>query len=58
MRSATTVPAGVFGLTDRGQIRPGSRSDLVLVDGDPTTDIRDTRNIRAVWCAGVPQRLS
>jgi imidazolonepropionase-like amidohydrolase len=29
------------------------RADLVLVNGDPTEDIRDTRNIVSVWKRGV-----
>ncbi|WP_328604358.1 amidohydrolase family protein [Amycolatopsis sp. NBC_00345] len=52
LRSATVRPARAFGLTDRGAVEPGLRADLVLVDGDPTTDITATRKIRAVWCAG------
>lgn len=52
LRSATVLPALAFGLTDRGAIEPGRRADLVLVDGDPTTDITATRKIRTVWCAG------
>ncbi|GAA0359097.1 amidohydrolase family protein [Actinoallomurus spadix] len=54
LRSATVLPARAFGLTDRGAVEPGLRADLVLVDGDPTTDITATRKIRAVWCAGHP----
>ena len=41
LRSTTVLPAQAFGLTDRGAIEPGQRADLVLVDGDPTTDIRE-----------------
>jgi imidazolonepropionase-like amidohydrolase len=52
LRSATIVAADVFGLDDRGEIRPGKRADLLLVDGDPTTGISATRAVRAVWCAG------
>ncbi|QUQ62395.1 amidohydrolase family protein [Kutzneria sp. CA-103260] len=52
LRSATELPARAFGLTDRGRIAPGLRADLLLVQGDPTTDITATRNIRAVWRAG------
>src|ERR1019366_8461756 len=44
--------AAAFHLDDRGQIAAGKRADLVLVDGDPTSDILRTRNIVAVWKAG------
>jgi len=53
LRAATSVPARRFGLTDRGRIAPGARSDLLLVDGDPTTRISDTLSIRTVWRQGV-----
>jgi imidazolonepropionase-like amidohydrolase len=53
LRAATVLPARHFGLHDRGVIEPGRRADLVLIDGDPIVDIRDTRRIRQVWCAGV-----
>jgi imidazolonepropionase-like amidohydrolase len=53
LRAATALPARRFGLTDRGRIVPGSRADLVLVGGDPTTDIGATLDLRAVWRAGV-----
>jgi imidazolonepropionase-like amidohydrolase len=53
LASATSVPAHVFHLDDRGQIAPGKRADLLLVKGDPTTDITATRNITGVWKAGV-----
>jgi alpha-D-ribose 1-methylphosphonate 5-triphosphate diphosphatase PhnM len=44
--------ARLFGLTDRGRIAPGLRADLLLVDGDPCTDITATRNITAIWRNG------
>jgi imidazolonepropionase-like amidohydrolase len=53
LAAATSVPAEKFGLRDRGQIREGMRADLVLVDGDPTKNILETRNIVAVWKRGV-----
>ena len=52
LASATSIPAAIFSLEDRGQIRPGLRADLLLVEGDPTVDITTTRNIRHVWKAG------
>ncbi|MBA3947344.1 MAG: amidohydrolase family protein [Herpetosiphonaceae bacterium] len=56
LQAATAVPAEFFGLTDRGSIAPGRRADLVLVDGNPTHDIRATRAIQGVWAAGVRVR--
>lgn len=53
LRAATSVPARVFGLEDRGRIAPGLRADLLLVEGDPTTDIRAARNIVGIWKQGV-----
>lgn len=53
LAAATSVPARSFHLDDRGLIREGLRADLVLVQGDPTTDIRATRQIVAVWKKGV-----
>jgi imidazolonepropionase-like amidohydrolase len=58
LRSATTAPARVFGLTDRGSVTPGLRADLVLIEGDPTHDITATRNIRETWIGGTPHRSS
>jgi imidazolonepropionase-like amidohydrolase len=52
LRAATSRAAELFGLDDRGAITPGLRADLLLVEGDPTTDISATRNIRHVWIAG------
>lgn len=51
--AATASPAKAFHLDDRGEIVPGKRADLLLVKGDPTTDILATRNIVAVWKLGV-----
>jgi imidazolonepropionase-like amidohydrolase len=53
LRAATSTPARRFGLTDRGRIVPGARADLLLVDGDPLTNIADTLSIRTVWRRGV-----
>jgi imidazolonepropionase-like amidohydrolase len=53
LRAATALPARYFGLADRGVVEPGKRADLVLVAGDPVADIRATRQIEQVWCAGI-----
>lgn len=52
LAAATAVPAKRFGLDDRGRVAPGLRADLVLVDGDPTTDITTTRAIARIWKNG------
>ncbi|TDV57472.1 imidazolonepropionase-like amidohydrolase [Actinophytocola oryzae] len=52
LAAATTAPARVFGLADRGRVAPGQRADLVLVSGDPLTDITATRGIDRIWRAG------
>jgi len=52
LTGATSAAARAFRLTDRGRIQEGLRADLVLLDGNPTTDIRDTRRIAMVWKRG------
>ncbi len=53
LAAATSAPARAFHLDDRGEIAPGKRADLLLVKGDPTTDISATRNIVSVWKLGI-----
>ncbi|MFI8081834.1 amidohydrolase family protein [Kitasatospora sp. NPDC086009] len=52
LAAATAEPARVFGLADRGRIAAGRRADLVLVSGDPLTDITATRAIERIWRGG------
>ncbi|WP_370961888.1 amidohydrolase family protein [Amycolatopsis sp. cg9] len=52
LRAATATTARRFGLTDRGRVAEGLRADLLLVDGDPTTDVGGTLDIRAIWRRG------
>ncbi|HEX6343836.1 amidohydrolase family protein [Umezawaea sp.] len=52
LAAATTEPARVFGLPDRGRVAVGRRADLVLVSGDPLADITATRAIERVWRGG------
>lgn len=57
LRSATADSAALFRLADRGRIEPGLRADLVLLGGDPTLDIRATRDLRGVWVGGIAVAL-
>jgi imidazolonepropionase-like amidohydrolase len=52
LASTTSVAAQHFQLEDRGHIAVGKIADLVLVDGDPTDDIRVVRKIVNVWKSG------
>jgi imidazolonepropionase-like amidohydrolase len=52
LAAATSVPADVFGLGDRGRVKPGYRGDLLLVEGDPTKDVADTLRIDRIWKNG------
>jgi imidazolonepropionase-like amidohydrolase len=60
LRSATSLPARYFKVSDRGRILPGLRADLVLVEGNPTEDITLTQKIKKVWSGGTevqPSRM-
>lgn len=48
LQVATLNGATVARATDRGVIAPGKTSDLVLIDGDPTTNIADIRKVALV----------
>ncbi|MET9224395.1 amidohydrolase family protein [Lentzea sp. NPDC003310] len=48
LAAATSLPAKVFGLADRGEVAPGKRADLLLLEGDGTA----TRTVAGVWVAG------
>jgi len=61
LRTATIIPAQVMKQDAvTGSIEPGKQADLILVDGDPLTQIRDLRKVRIVIKDGVvyqPQQL-
>src|SRR5438874_4308089 len=49
LRMATLTPALVMGANkDRGVIAAGKLADMVLIDGDPTQNIRDINNVTTV----------
>lgn len=53
LRAATLRPAQFLGLSaSHGSVAVGKRADLVLLDADPTRDIRHTRRIHAVVLDG------
>jgi len=53
LRMATLTSAQVMNVTkDLGLIAPGKLADMILIDGDPTKNIRDIRNIKTVIKGG------
>ena len=53
LASATSQAARACGLADRtGRLRTGLHADLLLVDGDPTTDITAIRDTRMILSRG------
>ena len=50
LQSATRNPALFLGIADKyGSVTPGKIADLVLLDGDPLTDIHNTTRISGVF---------
>jgi imidazolonepropionase-like amidohydrolase len=52
IRCATGVAADGLGQTSLGRITPGARADLLLVAGDPLSDLGVLRSPRAVFIDG------
>jgi imidazolonepropionase-like amidohydrolase len=54
LKSATSVNADVFKISDKvGRVKPGLLADLLVVDGDPSSDISKVRKIRWVMKEGL-----
>lgn len=53
IQAATIVPARVMGLNKETRtVEVGKRADLIVIEGDPLADIRNTRNVDLVVAAG------
>lgn len=50
--AATSKPAQRLGLDDLGLLQPGYSADLVVLDANPLSDIRNTRSISSVFLNG------
>ena len=54
IQAATIVPARAMGLEkESGTVEKGKRGDLILIDGNPLVDVRNTRNVDFVITNGV-----
>lgn len=52
IRAATLNPAQLFPAVDAGEVAPGRRANLLLLDANPLQDIRNIARIRAVVLGG------
>ena len=52
--AGTRNPADALGILDQtGTVEPGKNADLVLVDGDPSSNIDALRNVKTVFKQGI-----
>ncbi|WP_031294465.1 amidohydrolase family protein [Sphingobium ummariense] len=52
LTAATSANAEIMGAKDVGTVAPGKWADLLVLDRDPTVDIRNTRAINTVFIGG------
>ena len=54
LRSATAVNANILGVKDKvGRVKMGLLADLIIVDGDPSKDLRQVKKVNMVMKGGV-----
>ena len=59
IQAATIVPARVIGFDkEAGTIEAGKRADVVILDGNPLENIRNTRNVEYVITNGVMYKVA
>ena len=59
IQAATIVPARVMGMEKQsGTVEKGKGGDLILIDGNPLEDIRNTRNVEFVITNGAMYRTA
>lgn len=52
LQAATTHGAAILGQEDLGHLGRGAHADVLVVEGDPTRVVTDSRNVLGVWMAG------
>ena len=52
LRHGTVDPAYMYGFNDIGSLEPGKLADLVILDADPTIDIRNSDKVHQVMLGG------
>ncbi len=58
LQAATHVAADILDQAALGRLEAGARADVLVVSGDPLSDIRATRTVQAVWTSGAPVDLA
>ncbi|KAK5688025.1 hypothetical protein LTS10_000003 [Elasticomyces elasticus] len=53
LRSATSTTADCFGWPDRGRLAVGLKADMILVAGNPLSDITKLLDVKGIWRDGV-----
>jgi imidazolonepropionase-like amidohydrolase len=53
LKAGTSNIAEAFNLENTGRIKNGFTADMLLIEGDPTENIEDIKNIEMIWKAGV-----